>query len=270
MTVLDGLGRVARGVRAGWRLARVVLHIVHGLWVVYALFPFLKPKARLSWVSRWSAALLQVLGIRLHIQGKPWPGAKLLVANHISWLDIMAIDAVHAARFVSKAEVGQWPVVGRLVTAGGTLYLQRERRRDAKRVVTLMADALRAGDTVAIFPEGTTGDGQHLLAFHGNLLQSAIDANVPLQAVALRYTDARHSISPAPAYVGEVSLLQSLWWVACAQGLQVHVSLLTAMQTTHADRRALAHRVRESLQDELRCIDARVHAALSHATDPRY
>jgi 1-acyl-sn-glycerol-3-phosphate acyltransferase len=234
-----------------------VLHVINALWVVSFHFPFVTPEFKTRWVSRWAAKLLRVLGLRLHVQGVPRPGAKLFVANHVSWLDIMAINAVQTARFVSKAEVGKWPIVGRLVTAGGTLYLQRERQRDAMRVLTLMADALRAGNTLAVFPEGTTGDGQHMLAFHGNLLQSAIDAQVPVQPVALRYADAEHAISPAPAYVGETSLVQSLWWVASAQGLQVHVSVLTAMETAHADRRALVHNVRNQIAHELRQIDSK-------------
>ena len=91
------------------------------------------------------------------------------------------------ARFVSKADVRHWPLLGWLVACGGTLFIERERKRDALRVVHQMAEALQAGETVAVFPEGTTSDGHGLLPFHANLLQAAIATETPVQPVALRY-----------------------------------------------------------------------------------
>ncbi|MDE2077095.1 MAG: 1-acyl-sn-glycerol-3-phosphate acyltransferase, partial [Burkholderiales bacterium] len=132
-----------------WRLARVLLHILQGLLLVYVRVHGKSERERMELTREWSAQLLKVLGITLESQGSPHAGAKLIVANHISWLDIVAINAIEPSRFVSKAEVGRWPVVGPMVTAAGTLYLQRERRRDAMRVVGLMSEALRAGSTLA-------------------------------------------------------------------------------------------------------------------------
>ena len=170
----------------------------------------------------------------------------------MSWLDILAVHAVcPQARFVSKADVQGWPLLGRLVAAGGTLYIQREKRRDAMRVVHQMADALRAGETVAVFPEGTTADGHELLPFHANLLQAAIATEVPIQPVALRYRDARHAVSPAAEYVGETTLTQSLWKIAGAEQLVVALQVLPAQGTAHADRRALAQGLREEIQRAL-------------------
>jgi 1-acyl-sn-glycerol-3-phosphate acyltransferase len=169
----------------------------------------------------------------------------LLVANHISWLDIMAVHAVCPhARFVSKADVKSWPLMRHLVDAGGTLYLERERKRDALRVVHAMADALKAGDTVAIFPEGTTSDGQALLPFHANLLQAAIATETPVQPVAIRFSDSGHAVSRAVEFVGATTLAQSLWRVASGDGLVVRVALLPPREAAHADRRVLAEQLR--------------------------
>ena len=223
-----------------WRLLRVFLHILDGLWLVHVRTRGKDEAWRMEATRQWALHLLSVLGISLDVQGQPRPGAKLIVANHVSWLDIMAIDAVVPSRFVSKAEVGRWPLVGALVTAAGTLYLQRERRRDAMRVLGLMSSALKEGSTVAVFPEGTTGTGHGVMPFHANLLQAAIDAKVPVQPIALRYSDKHHVISPLAAYVGDTSLVQSLWWVVTASGLTVHVTVLTSLTVNHADRRALA------------------------------
>jgi 1-acyl-sn-glycerol-3-phosphate acyltransferase len=233
-----------RTVRALWRLLRAVLHGLHGVAIVLFLFPRLSlagQRARIRW---WAGKMLGVLGMRLAVQGTFRPGAKLLVANHISWIDIMVVHAVcPEARFVSKADVQAWPLVNRLVASARTLYIERGKRRDALRVVHQMAEALAAGDTVAVFPEGTTGPGHALLPFHANLLQAAISQAVPVQPMALRFADARHAVSPDALWVGDVSLAQSLWRLARADGLVAHLKVLPAQATAHADRRALAERL---------------------------
>jgi 1-acyl-sn-glycerol-3-phosphate acyltransferase len=152
--------------------------------------------------------------------------------------------------------------VGRLVGAAGTLYIVREKARDALRVVHQMADALSSGDTVAVFPEGTTGHGHELLPFHANLLQAAIATQVPVQPVALRYADELHAVSPAADYTGTISLARSLWLLAGAQGLKVRVEILSAEGVRHADRRALAAHLREEIADALERMDERPAATV--------
>lgn len=243
---------VARTARAVWRLARAVLHGVHGLLVVLLRFPSLDVRGRQQRVQWWSEKMLRVLGMALQVQGTFRPGAKLIVANHVSWIDILAVHAVcPEARFVSKADVQRWPLVGRLVAAGGTLYIERERRRDALRVVHQMAEALQAGDTVAVFPEGTTGDGATLLPFHANLLQAAIATGLPVQPVALRYADRGHAFSPAAQWLDDTTLAGTLWKLARADGLVAHVHVVTAEGTRHADRRALAEHLRTLIAEQL-------------------
>jgi 1-acyl-sn-glycerol-3-phosphate acyltransferase len=254
---------VIRKVRAVWRLTRAIVHTLHGALVVHGQFRFLNQEQRWQKVQWWGEKQLRMLGVKLVVEGTPRPGAKLLVANHISWLDIMAMHAVLPARFISKSEVASWPVVGALVTAGSSLYLQRGRPRDALRVLGVVADALRAGDTVAVFPEGTTSDGTGLLPFHANMLQSAIDAQAPVQPVALRYRDSTNEISPAVAYIGDTSLGQSLWWIACADGLEVKVSFLPARQVAHPERRVLAAALRADIAQAL---GMEAQASSGHAT----
>jgi 1-acyl-sn-glycerol-3-phosphate acyltransferase len=239
--------------RAAARVAATLVHALHGLAIVLVRFPRLDAAARQQRIAWWSATLLRRLGLRLDVQGRFRPGATMLVVNHVSWLDIAAIHAVcPGARFVAKDDVRRWPVLHRLVSSAGTLYLARDRRRDALRVVHEIAGALRAGDTVAVFPEGTTGDGVALLPFHANLLQAAIAAEAPVQPVALRYADPLHDVgSPAAVWVGDTTLVQSLWRLARADGLRVEVRALPSCATRHADRRALARRLREEIRAAL-------------------
>ena len=235
---------MTRTLRAGWRLLRVGFEGVRGLLICVFVFPFLGRAQRLRHVSVWSARVLAALGITLEAHGTPRSGPVLFAANHISWLDILAIGAVHPARFVSKADVRHWPVLGWMVECGGTLFIERERKRDAMRVVHQVALALKDGDTIAVFPEGTTSDGTGLLPFHANLLQAAITTETPVQPVALRYADAQAPVSLAAAYIGDTTLAQSLWMIARADGLRVRVAMLDAQATRHSDRRALAQRLR--------------------------
>jgi 1-acyl-sn-glycerol-3-phosphate acyltransferase len=242
----------AAGVRGSWRLARVLGHGVHGLLIVWVVLPWLAQRAREARIRWWAGKMFRMLGMRLEVTGTFRPGAKLLVANHISWLDILAVHAAcPEARFVSKAEVRHWPLVNRLVDSARTLYLQRERARDALRVVHEMAAAMKAGDTVAVFPEGTTGNGHELLPFHANLLQAAISTATPVQPVALHFADAASAVSAAADFTGDITLAQSLWALARARGMVVRVHVLPAETTAHADRRALAEHLRAVLAEAL-------------------
>jgi len=250
---------VIRWPLAAWRLLRSVVHGAHGLTIVLLRFHSIDAAQREAYIQWWATKMLRTMGIALRVEGTPRAGGTLMVLNHVSWLDIMAVHAVcPRARFVSKADVRQWPLVSRLVDAAGTLYLERERKRDALRVVHLMASALTAGEMVAVFPEGTTSDGRALLPFHANLLQAAIATGTPVQPVALRFSDRHDAVmSRAIEFVGETTLLQSLWRVAGGDDVTVHVQLLPAVASVGAERRALS----ESLR-------ARIGVALDQAALP--
>ena len=234
---------------AGWRLLRVVLHILGGVWTIVTLFPRLAPEQRHTRVQVWALEMLDCLAIKLVVNGTPpVMGPMLLAANHISWVDIVVLHATRHCRFVSKDEIARWPLVSTLANAADTLYITRESRRDAMRVVHQMAQCLRDGDVLAIFPEGTTGDGSTLLPFHANLLQAAISADAPVQPVALQFMDGQTgAISFAPCYVGDDTLWQSLWRTLCAHNVQAVVQFGTPEWAQGRDRRAWAADLRETI-----------------------
>ena len=229
-----------RSLRAIWRLGRVLVHILHGVWVAWREFDGASAAHRCARIQWWSAKLLALLGLRLRPDGRFAPGAHLIAANHVSWLDITAVHAVcPQARFVSKADVKAWPVLGWLIAAAGTIFIERESKRDALRVVHQSAEALAAGDTVAFFPEGTTSDGHHLLPFHANLLQAALDAGAPVQPVGLRFLDGiGGATSDAPSFVGDESFLGSVWRTLKAPGITAVVHFGAPERALGRDRRA--------------------------------
>jgi 1-acyl-sn-glycerol-3-phosphate acyltransferase len=236
------------------RLLYALSHMAHGAWVVHRHFPAANAGARQRHVAWWSAKMLRLLGVQLDVAGAALAnGPVLIVSNHVSWLDILVVHALcPQARFVSKSGVQHWPLVGRLTLAVDTLFIERESKRDALRVVHHMAEALRGGDTVAVFPEGTTSDGRALLPFHANLLQAALAAQAPVQAWALRYADAQASPSQAAAYVGDTTLVASLWQVVRARNLRVQVHVHAPMSAEGRDRRSLAQAARDLIDQTLR------------------
>lgn len=227
---------------------RMLGHILHGLYLVQFRWGGLTLEQRWPHISWWSAKLLRVLGVRLEATGPQTPAPRLVTANHVSWLDIAAIHAViPESRFVSKADIQHWPLVGKLATAVGTLYIERASKRDALRVVHRVAEALARGESVAVFPEGTTGGGFPLLPLHGNLLQAAISTHTPLQPVALRWSQPGATYSDAAPFIGQMTLMQSLWRILTAQGLTVSVQSLPALPTEGLDRRHLAETLSQQI-----------------------
>lgn len=204
---------IALRARASWKMAGVLWHLVRGWWTVVLVFPGLTTSQKAERIRAWALALLELLAINLVVTGRPpTQGPLLLVCNHISWLDIYVIYATCHCRFVAKADVGRWPLIGTLATAAGTLFIERESRRDASRVVHRMASCLHAGDVIAVFPEGTSSDGLHVLPFHSNLVQAAIATNAPVQPVALRFSEVvsdTHSLTPC--YINSDTLIGSIW-----------------------------------------------------------
>jgi 1-acyl-sn-glycerol-3-phosphate acyltransferase len=230
------------------RLLRIVVHLLAGAWTIRWIFPTLSEVQKNERIQAWSRALLAQLAIKLIVNGAPRPGPMLLVSNHISWLDIVVIHATGHCRFVSKADVQRWPVVGMLATGAGTLYIERESRRDALRVVHHMAERLQAGDVLAVFPEGTTGDGSTVLPFHANLLQAAITAKAPVQPMALHFADAAtNATSFDPCYIVEDTLLQSVWRTLRSRNLLAKVHYGIPQYAEGRDRRAWAADLRDAV-----------------------
>jgi 1-acyl-sn-glycerol-3-phosphate acyltransferase len=238
-----------RGLRASWKITRTLLHALHGWLLIRLLFPRWPQERRDATVQAWALGMLRILGIPLQVEGEaPARGPLLLVANHMSWLDILVLHAARHCRFVSKADVKHWPLVGTLATGGGTLYIEREKRRDAMRVVHHMAESLQAGDIVAVFPEGTTGDGKELLPFHANLIQAAISAEAPVLPVALRFVDlASGTDSQEPLYLDDDTLVSSLWRTLAGKPFVARVRFGEPQVANGRDRRAWAQDLREAV-----------------------
>ena len=230
-----------------WRIPRVTLHFLHGLGTVLFTFPSLDAHARRARIRRWSRRLLHLLGVDIKITGALAHPNVLVVANHVSWLDIFALHAVGPVRFIAKSEIARWPLIGRLVRGVGTLFIERARRRDTHRVTREMAAALRDGDIVAVFPEGTVTNGTRLLPFKGSLLQPIIDAQGSVQPVAIRYRTPAGETSLAAAY-DDVTFLHSLWRIAGERALIVELTAPQPLSAVGRHRRGLADEAEDAVR----------------------
>ena len=242
-----------RHLRAGWRLLRLLVHALWGLWLVAWRFPRLSSDQQQARVQAWSLGLLTCAGITLQLRGRPQrAGPVLLVANHHSWLDIPVLHAARYCRFISKSDVQGWPLIGALATAAGTLYIERSSRRDAMRMVRAMQKSLEDGEVLAVFPEGTTGDGRTLLPFHANLLQAALEAQAPVQPVGLRFVErATGEVCFYPSYQGDETLVGSVWRTLSCPAIDAVVHFGCPELAGERDRRAWAqhlHQVVDALR----------------------
>jgi len=206
--------------------------------------------------------MLAILGVDLQPQGAAIEPGCLLVANHISWLDIFVINALAPSAFVSKAEVRGWPLIGWLAAKNDTVFLRRGSRGHAKIINAEIGALLDDRRNVALFPEGTTTDGSHVLHFHAALLQPAIESGHSVQPVAISYHDPDGVFSRAPAYDGDVTLGQSLA-ALLAEPRLVARTLAAAPLTTGpgTNRRALAQAARDAVVSSI----GREYAPLARA-----
>ncbi|MFD1937155.1 MULTISPECIES: lysophospholipid acyltransferase family protein [Nonomuraea] len=246
------------------RAAGVLRKVLRGLaavLVVLAGVPLarlVRGTARRRVTLAWSRALLRALGVKVEVrQGfaffagavpsaeetpseetDPAQGARLVVANHISWLDPLVVAAALPCRLVAKSEVSTWPVVGGLATGSGALPIARDSLLELPGAVARIADALRSGETVAAFPEGTTWCGRGSGTFRPAVFQAAVDAGVSVTPVAIAYREAEGPRTTAPAYVGDDTLAASLLRVIAVRNLVVEVTILPPVNA--ADRKELA------------------------------
>ncbi len=252
-----------RYVFAPLRVVGLLLHIIAGLAILAVAFPWLAQPKRNRIIRRWSRLLLAFCGTRLRVTGVGLDPelaqggvllkshGRLLLSNHVSWIDVFAIDGAIPSRFVAKSEIGRWLLLGPLVTRSGTLYIERGRRHAVAEMNRRVRDRLHAGETVAVFPEGTTTDGFSLLPFHSNLIAPALEAGCEIWPVVLRYTE-RGSPSSAAGFVGEMGLVTSLWNILVARDFQIEVEFLAPIAIgADTNRHRIAHEARVAIATAL-------------------
>ncbi|MFC7340910.1 lysophospholipid acyltransferase family protein [Saccharopolyspora griseoalba] len=223
------------------RLSATVVLLVTGCLLVPALPAALRRQA----VPQWFRALLRALGIRLVVEGRMAPGGALVVCNHVSWLDVAAMQVLAPMRLLAKIEVRSWPVLGVLAGRIGTVYIDRDRLSALPEAVRTIAEELRSGAVVGVFPEGTTWCGNAAGRFRPAVFQAALDAGVRVQPIAVRFRDGAGRLTTAPAFLGEATLAASVLSVARMRDLAVELVVLPEL--TGTDRGRLAEQAQHAI-----------------------
>jgi 1-acyl-sn-glycerol-3-phosphate acyltransferase len=202
-------------------------------------------------VRWWQRSLMRVFGFRMRRVGTPLPGAVMFVANHVSWVDIVALHAFRMMGFVAKREIASWPLVGWLATMGETIYHQRGSQESLGGVLHEMLARLREGRAVGVFPEGRTRDGDEVGPFHARIFLAAVEADVPVQPVALRY-GARGEAQTVVAFGPKESFAANFLRLLGEPGRSADVVFLDPIQPGDADgRRRLAETARARIVEAM-------------------
>lgn len=217
---------------------RIASHLSVGLGLAVAVAAARGRISRERASTWWYGVLLRILDIELVVRGTPLAGTKVMVCNHISWLDIPVVGAVEPTRFVSKAEVGEWPVIGWLADAAGTFYLRRG-SGGTKQLIEAI-DAHLGHDSIVFFPEGTTTDGSIVLKFQARLFATAIETRRPVQPIALRFSPAADGTVTAP-YIGDDVLLDNILKLLKHGSITAELIYCEAIDPAGHDRASLAH-----------------------------
>lgn len=238
--------------RASYRLLRVFLHLGHGVWISARYGSSRGPGGQLYSRRRaWYRRALELSGIQVEVIGEPLPGSALVVGNHVSWLDIPVLGTSVDVRFLSKAEVARWPLIGWLARRNGTLFIRRG-AHETEALIREIAGALRQGDQVAVFPEATTTDGSDVRHFHARLFAAAVDTLSPVQPVAFDYGREPDGGPPAAAFTAGMGVVRHAWRLLKRERTFVRLHILHPLPVeSGTTRRDLASRARSVIRAEV-------------------
>ena len=221
--------------------------VLSGVVTVVFVYPLIKDRWRRKLKQRWSRVMLDILGIKLEADLRHIPPGSMLVANHISWLDIFVVNAALPCAFVSKEEVRHWPIIGWLAAINDTVFLKRGSRGHARLINEEIGAKLEHGAHVAVFPEGTTTDGTQVLHFHAALLQPALAAQRPIVPVGISYWENNGERSLAPRYDGDLSIGECFSAIAHRPRLVARLVSTPSLGLAGEDRRRVALAAREAI-----------------------
>ncbi|HUV99533.1 MAG TPA: lysophospholipid acyltransferase family protein [Gallionella sp.] len=234
-----------------FRGCRVCVHLLYGL-LLAIIYPHLGQPGQNRILKNWNRQLLAILNIGILIEGQqPVRAGCLIVANHVSWLDIIVLNAIHPSRFIAKSEVRDWPIIGWLSRRCGTVFIERALRQNAATVNRRIGQLFEQDISIGLFPEGTTTDGKQVGHFHSALIQPAIDAGIRVQPMALRYQEKGGEPGSAAVFVGEMTLAQSIWQILRCARQSVSVAFAPVLMTENTNRRVLARAAHEAISQAL-------------------
>jgi 1-acyl-sn-glycerol-3-phosphate acyltransferase len=201
---------------------------------------------------RLCAILLRCFNVQVHYIGSVNVDAKMIVANHISWLDALLFMPAPKLRFIAKSEVKNWPIIGLLAQLLGTVFIRRENKFQVYRSLPNAQRHIREGDNLVIFPEGTTTTGEGVLPFRPMMFEVAKRENCLVQPVAVRYWNHHKTISEATPFIGDDGIFMSIMKLLFERKTYAHVHFLPALNPSELDRKQMASLSQQSIAQALK------------------
>ena len=270
-TLPDDTNTMFQPIHGALRAFRLVYVLSAVAITILILYPWLEASALLRFrggqrvISKAFHRIIRaLLGLRISEQGAPSPIRPLiLVANHISWLDIVTISSILPAIFVAQHDVATWPIFGRLAKLSPSIFVNRNRRLQVLKAINSISDALTADEAVAIFPEGTSTDGANVLPFRSSLFGSVRETLVRaehlpamfIQPVSVAYLGPNRRLA-AWALEDEIPFFPHLLQVACLRRIDV---ALTWGEPISADRSSDRKLLAKWLEEAVRGVVAEAH-----------
>lgn len=238
--------------RRVWRFTRLALHGLLGLVLTILVAGIGRISCNTPFYQQlyqwWLRRVIYIIGGTLTIHGQLAPAGTLLVANHISWLDIPLLGALTSARFLSKYEVKHWPVIGWLAVKAGTLFISRGQAGAATQASATLVQALKQGRSVLVFPEGTTTTGNDIRTFHARLFAAGFEANVAVQPIAIRYPNSNGLTNKVVPYVDNQSLLANMQALLAQPSIRMEVHFLPPISPEGMSRKAMAQACEQQIR----------------------
>ncbi|WP_286224948.1 lysophospholipid acyltransferase family protein [Polynucleobacter sp. HIN7] len=224
-----------------WPALQIIFHVIKGALILIVIFPFAQESTKKHHIQTWSRQLLKIFKLKLKVinaEYLPKSGGYLISANHISWIDIASIHSFLPCRFVAKSEVASWPIFGWMARQTGTLFIRRDNKRHGKEIAKQLEDLLPK-EPICIFPEGTSTAGDRVLPFKTNLFESAAQTQVQTFPMAIRYRNAHQEYSDATAFIGDMTLIDSIAKMLRAKAITVEL-IFAPSPAVELDRKDLA------------------------------
>ena len=223
-----------------------------GLLITAVVFPILKSIHQYgnAWdkcnqiKQIWLSCFSRIVNLKIDIKGEPVEGAALMVGNHISWLDIIAIGQFTPGFFIAKSDINHWPVIGFIVRQCGTIFIRRGNKQDIRATTEKTVWLLQQQRKVFVFPEGTTTDGTQILPFHSSLFQPALLNRSAVQPVAIHYRYQARHIAP---FIGDDAFVSHLLKMLALDEIHLQLIYLPPIETTGKNRQDLATESRNAI-----------------------
>ena len=222
-------------------LACILLVLFYLQWI--------RPEAKRNIIRSWAKTFIELIGMKFSVQGEVYEKPCLIVANHISFVDIFALNALKPGRFIAKSEIAGWPVFGRIAKGVDTLFIERKNHRSIIAVNKQISAALMQKQTVMLFPEGKTSIGVSLLPLKANLIEPAVLSGTPVQPVAICYTE--NGQKTTKASYANISIFDCLWTICSTPGLAVTLKALPIIDVTGKTRHEVAQEAAASMSEAM-------------------